>query len=74
MAISSKRLIEMGKWKLLLDSLREGEHVINLPDRKKMESLRQTIARTKSDRPDKEFVYECCYRDKVLVVNKTKKE
>lgn len=73
MAISSKTLIQMGKWKMLLTSLNEGEHKFSLLNKNQTESLRQTVARTNTDRPDKEYLYECCYRDTVFVVKKTRR-
>ena len=73
MPISRKTLIKMGKWKMLLLSLPEGEHTFSLLKRNQTESLRQTIARTKTDRPDNDFVYESCYRGTVFCVKKTKK-
>lgn len=74
MAISSKALIKMGKWKMLLTSLSEGEHMFSVLNRNQTESLRQTIYRTNYDRHDKEFTYECCYRGTVFIVNKTRKK
>lgn len=73
MPISRKALIQMGKWKMLLISLPEGEHTFKVLTRNQTESLRQTIARTKTDRPDSDFVYESCYRGTVFVVKKTKR-
>ena len=73
MPISRKALIQMGKWKMLLISLPEGEHTFKVLTRNQTESLRQTITRTKTDRPDSDFVYESCYRGTVFVVKKTRK-
>lgn len=73
MAISTKTLIKLGKWKMLLTSLKEGEHTFERLTSKQMESLRMTIYRTNYDRYDKEFIYECCYRGSILVVNKTRR-
>lgn len=66
-------LIQMGKWKMLLASLSEGEHKFSLLNKNQTESLRQTVARTNTDRPDKEFRYECCYRDTVFVIKKSRR-
>ena len=73
MGISSKALIKMGKWKMLLTSLKEGEYTFEVLNKNQAESLRQTIARTNGDRPDKHFKYESCYRGKVFVVTKTRR-
>ena len=63
----------MGKWKMLLLSLPVGEHIFKVLTRNQTESLRQTIARTKTDRPDSDYEYESCYRGNVFVVKKSRK-
>jgi hypothetical protein len=71
--ISQQTLIKLSKWKMLLTALSEGEHILKL-DRKQSECLRTTIARTNYDRPDKDFIYDCCYRGSQFVVSKTRRE
>lgn len=73
MAISTKTLLKLGKWRMLLTSLREGEHILKL-DRKQAERLRFTIFRANRDGSDEVFFYTSSYRDKVFVVNKIRKE
>lgn len=71
--ISQQTLIKLSKWKMLLTALPEGEQILKL-DRKQCECLRTTIARTNYDRPDKDYIYGCCYRGSQFVVSKTRRE
>lgn len=71
--ISQKTLIALRKWKMLLQTLSEGETILQLDERKQCESLRYTIYRTNRDRKDKEYIYDGIYRDKIFVVTKERR-
>lgn len=72
--ISQQTLIKLSKWKMLLSTLKEGETVLKLENRRQCECLRYTIYRTNRDRKDNDYIYEGIYRDKTFVIIKTKRD